>query len=115
MRIRQRKGERIMRRRKRKRKECPKKAISGIVSESVEVELHPNVMNSEEGLSLSKPQKLLICTLKERRNPPLKRSHDMVLTRGSSQLPFEGPSFPFLSHFFLLPTHDPTGLRRTHS
>lgn len=121
MRRTQRKGERIMRRGKRQRKECVKRAVSGIVRKAVEVELCSNIMNSEEGRLF----------WGEVVTQSLQRAHHSYLLKGLLS------SFSFLSHYFFLfpapsslnfylfasfhlipaPTepHDLTGLLWTHS
>jgi hypothetical protein len=44
-----------------------------IIREATEIELHPHVMNRQDGVCLSEAWKPPICSLKDRRKPP---SHD---------------------------------------
>jgi hypothetical protein len=43
-----------------------------LIKETIEIELHPNNMNSEDGLVLSRSWKPLIHSLETHRNPPPK-------------------------------------------
>jgi hypothetical protein len=79
-----------------------------IIREAIEIELHPDCMNKEEGFSLSKSWKPLLQTLKERNKAPLSEG---ILFSGSLHTApmrltqYQSFSGPFYTPSTLLPVH----------